>query len=312
MTHGTHIATHPETGLLGTLNRAYQLRCSAVQIMFHSPRQYTAKPGADFCHLYEPAEGIHVVNHSSYFCTLTNPLTDNKQKLSLKSVLEDLRFCDQAGATATTTHPGRWQTASDSQNIVNNLRTLIHKRESDWEPAFSEGWDNLPEGPARLLLENACHSMHASLGVLDSALNVLGQQVGHDVVERHLGITLDTAHLYAAGGDASKPEDVRELIEPWSHRIKVVHFNNSRARLGSKRDGHGALKDGTWTWGETERAYKNLRALLDPSVPFVVEATDDPDEIEAMATWDVDVEDMLGYPTLDPETKAWLASTKGA
>jgi deoxyribonuclease IV len=72
------------------------------------------------------------------------------------------------------------------------------------------------------------------------------------VLESHprLGVCLDTCHAYAAGHDLAAPGGVRTMLSALVRsvgrdRLKLVHANDSKDLLGSKRDRHATIGAGT-------------------------------------------------------------------
>ena len=64
-----------------------------------------------------------------------------------------------------------------------------------------------------------------------------------------LAICLDVAHLWGAGYDVSRPEAIDRLLEETDRligleRLVMVHLNDSRSALGSRRDHHTHLGEG--------------------------------------------------------------------
>ncbi|MFZ5942778.1 MAG: deoxyribonuclease IV [Bacillota bacterium] len=103
-----------------------------------------------------------------------------------------------------------------------------------------------------------------------------------------LGICLDTCHLFAAG------YDVRNWDKFWgqldstldAQRVKVLHLNDSKFPLGSKKDRHAAISKGEIG----EDGMKNI--LLHPSMqnmPIILETPHDlrgwEEEIKLIRKW---------------------------
>jgi deoxyribonuclease-4 len=73
-----------------------------------------------------------------------------------------------------------------------------------------------------------------------------------DLLERHprLGVCLDTCHLLAAGQDIAAPGGLRTVLGSLVRtlgrgRLQLVHANDSRDPLGSRRDRHQSIGAGT-------------------------------------------------------------------
>ena len=75
-----------------------------------------------------------------------------------------------------------------------------------------------------------------------------------------LGLCLDTAHAHGAGYDLSSPPGVARLLAdlargPGLDAVKIIHLNDSRVPLNSRRDRH-------WHLGRGAIGLPGLRHLL--------------------------------------------------
>jgi deoxyribonuclease-4 len=105
--------------------------------------------------------------------------------------------------------------------------------------------DAVPEAP-RLLIEPTA----GGGGALASDPESLAAYL--EVLERdeRLGVCLDTCHAHAAGADLSTPEGFTSTLRAYARaagpkRVGLVHVNDSRDPMGSKRDRHESLGAGT-------------------------------------------------------------------
>ena len=95
------------------------------------------------------------------------------------------------------------------------------------------------------------------------------------VLDSHprLGVCLDTCHAYAAGHDLAAPGGVRTMLSALVRsvgrdRLKLVHANDSKDLLGSKRDRHATIGAGTIG---TEPFAELFRHPATRGVPVIVE-----------------------------------------
>jgi deoxyribonuclease-4 len=106
-----------------------------------------------------------------------------------------------------------------------------------------------PDMPA-LVLENAAGSgggLGASIGEI-AAIVEASVRAGAD--ESHIGICLDTAHLWGYGYDLADPDAIDRLFveldaELGPERLRMMHLNDSRAERGSRQDRHEHIGAGT-------------------------------------------------------------------
>jgi deoxyribonuclease-4 len=65
-----------------------------------------------------------------------------------------------------------------------------------------------------------------------------------------LGLCLDSCHLYVSGYDVTDPQKVEELVREVDERLgldrlRALHVNDARDPLGSNRDRHANILEGT-------------------------------------------------------------------
>jgi deoxyribonuclease IV len=109
--------------------------------------------------------------------------------------------------------------------------------------------DGLDDPPAMLVLENSVGSGWG-LGVdLDELSRIADSLRAADVPAGRVGFCLDTAHAWGAGVDLASPDAIDAFLETFDARIGrdrlvMVHFNDTRAELGSRADRHEHLGAG--------------------------------------------------------------------
>ena len=72
-----------------------------------------------------------------------------------------------------------------------------------------------------------------------------------DLVEdkAHVGVCLDTCHIFAAGYPITEPKDFKKTIKSFDDtigldKLKVIHLNDSKKEFGSNRDRHEHIGEG--------------------------------------------------------------------
>ena len=108
------------------------------------------------------------------------------------------------------------------------------------------------DGPdaAVLVLENSAGGGDG-LGVqLEEIAAILDAIAARGVPVRRVAICLDTAHLWGAGYPIDRPDEVDRLVDEVDRligldRLAMIHFNDSRASLGSRADRHAHVGAGS-------------------------------------------------------------------
>jgi deoxyribonuclease-4 len=128
------------------------------------------------------------------------------------------------------------------------------------------------EGDTWLLMENSAGA-GATIG---RSLEELGALL--DRLDRHprLGVCLDSCHLYVSGYDVTDRKAVNALVRDLDKRIgldrlRALHVNDATDPLGSNRDRHANILEGTMGEGLgaflAHKAFQHLPAYLEVPGP---------------------------------------------
>ncbi len=126
-------------------------------------------------------------------------------------------------------------------------------------------------GAAELVVENSVGA-GAQLCYTFDALAEVAREAG-------VRVCVDTAHAYVAGYDLSTLEGARkvmgELKATLDERLALLHLNDPRHRLGSRRDGHERIGEGQLpkgVWMELFTALPNVPVVME--TPYATPETD--------------------------------------
>ncbi|HSG49960.1 MAG TPA: deoxyribonuclease IV [Longimicrobiales bacterium] len=179
------------------------------------------------------AHGITcVASHDSYLINLASP-DPSLWKRSLASFRGELERCEALGVELLVTHPGNATDGDQEAGIARNARGI------------AEALDAVP-GSTRVLLEitaGSGSSVGASFEKLAAILDAIPE-----AVRPRVGVCFDTCHAYAAGydlvGDYDGVWDAFERVVGTS-RLGLFHLNDSQHPLGSRKDRHAGIGEGT-------------------------------------------------------------------
>lgn len=168
--------------------------------------------------------------HDSYLINLASP-DPVLHARSLESFECELRRCRALGLDYLVSHPG---------NYMDDRASGI-ARNAD---AITRALERVP-GDTMLLLETTAGSGTA-LGSTFEEMAALIAAVAAPQRKR-VGVCVDTAHVFAAGYDLRQDYD-----DVWKRfgdtigfrRLKMIHLNDSKAPLGSRRDRHELIGEG--------------------------------------------------------------------
>ena len=184
-----------------------------VQIFLSNPQSYKApKPRDDVDELYV---------HAPYIMNPANP--NNRIRIpSRKTIAQTMEAAAAIGARGVVVHGGHVGDDEDASVGYERWRKVFE---------YSDGGWDVP-----LLIENTAGGGNAVVRELAS-YGPLWEEIG----DFNVGVVIDTCHAWAAGEDlAAAVETVRGL----TGRLDLVHCNNSRDPLGSRRDRHANLESG--------------------------------------------------------------------
>lgn len=227
--------------------RARELGCETIQLFTRSPRGWQSRdlPGKE-AEAFRRAARAAVIGpvfvHAPYLVNLATPERGLAAR-SVATMAAELERAALLGAVGVVVHPGR---AHDED------RDRVLARVAD---RVARALDKA-RGNSLLLLENTA----GARGDVGSRFEELAAIIARVEQRDRLGITLDTCHLFAAGyrlrGRAGLDATLREFDRVAGFgRLHLLHLNDSRFGLGSKRDRH-------WHIGEGEIGLAGFRLLV--------------------------------------------------
>ncbi|MBD3245397.1 MAG: deoxyribonuclease IV, partial [Candidatus Omnitrophica bacterium] len=211
--------------------RAEKLGCTAMQIFARNPRQHrkgqlSEELIAVFRKRAAETKIRPVVIHIPYTLNLASHNTRFYQ-ITIREFTEDLREADTLGAQYLVTHMGSHKGGSESSGLGRVVAALDRILNS------TEGTRT------EILLENTAGS-GKWLGYSFAQLRYVLDRLGWP---SRVGICIDTAHAWAAGYKIDDSAGVKRFCAQFeesigAQRLKVVHLNDTREELNSRRDRH--------------------------------------------------------------------------
>jgi deoxyribonuclease-4 len=231
---GAHVSQ--SGGLPKAVERGVERGAQAIQIFNQSPRMwrptdYSEEDFAAFREALEASPIDSVLIHAVY---LLNCASEDREirKRSLRSLTQSLRVGDGIGATGVVLHAGSAK-KSDVGRAVTRAGKVIREALASSERCELHLEDTAGAG--------------GTLGRSFEELAALLDAAGSD---GRLGMCLDSCHLYASGYDISTQEGLRRTLAECDRvvgldRLRSLHCNDSMTPLGSNRDRHALLGQGT-------------------------------------------------------------------
>ncbi|MDH4330562.1 MAG: deoxyribonuclease IV [Candidatus Moranbacteria bacterium] len=216
-----------------TPKRASDLGCETMQIFTRSPQGGGSTPlSPEACKAFESEmkknnlKNLYV--HAPFYINFASP--NNRIRYgSAKAIREELERASLLGANYVITHLGSTKETNESKGIEACIK-MIGKT--------LEGYT----GKTQLLLENSA----GAGSIIGDDLKELAQILEKANHSKLGGICLDTQHSFASGYDWNDFDKTIETIESeiGLENIKLIHVNDSKTDLGSKKDRHTHLGEG--------------------------------------------------------------------
>jgi deoxyribonuclease-4 len=262
---GAHVSS--AGGVPNAPGRAGAIGATAMQMFSKMASRWAERACADAeCGEYRAALAQTAVAatavHDSYLINLASP-DPFLQVRSTISFISELKRCEALGVQFLVSHPGNYMDDRAS-GIDRNVDGIV------------AGLECVP-GRTVLLLETTAGS-GTVLGASFEEMALLLERIPRHLQDR-VAVCADTAHLFAAGYDLAGDFDAvwarfEDLIG--IARLRMLHLNDSKVPLGSRRDRHELIGEGAIGAGAFRRIMTDARFAR---VPKVIETPklDDPE-----------------------------------
>lgn len=284
---GAHITT--SQGLIATAEKANAIGANCIQLFVSPPRNWNPSRWTDqqlleFKSQLAKLKISPIFLHGIYLVNLHTENAETRQK-AIGSVVSYQKIADTIGAVGTIIHSHHPNNTFKSAitEILNKTETVISMSKAVSNPveiAHSAGNDRVK--PLLIIEHSAINTLEDTLSLFYntpafyhapemSRDNHLGG--GRTGVNNRLGFCLDTCHLLAAGYNIRDPQVVDGIISRVDQsigldKLKVVHINDAKSQLGSHRDIHQNIGEGSI--GKKPFAYWLNHPKL-RNTPFIIE-----------------------------------------
>jgi deoxyribonuclease-4 len=231
---GAHVSV--AGGLAKALERAEAIGATAIQIFTKQATRW-AERDIDAAERRAWRAGVRRLGlrattaHDSYLINAASP-DPALWRRSVESYVREMRRCVALGLDFLVSHPG---------NAMGERAPGIERNAE----AITEMLARVP-GRTVLCLETTAGSGTALGCTFEELATIIELIPGR--ARRRVAVAADTCHLYAAGYDL-----VGDFDGVWARfdetlgldRLRVMHLNDSRTPLGSRRDRHELIGEGT-------------------------------------------------------------------
>lgn len=270
---GAHITT--SKGLIATAEKAQAMGANCLQLFVSPPRnwnppKWTKEQLLEFKKKLDELKIGPTFLHGIYLVNLHSENQVTRQK-AIESAVVYQKIAATIGATGTIIHSHHPNSVFKSaiEEILERTQSIIasehSKRSNPTQIATSVPLNETPYNgrqTPQLIVE------HSAINTLEDTF-ALFETSNKD----RLGFCLDTCHLFTAGYDIRNPTVVDEMLNKLANtigleKLAVIHLNDAKSQLGSHRDIHQNIGQGSI--GKDPFAYW-LNHLKLRSVPFIIE-----------------------------------------
>jgi len=227
-------------GFPAAIDEAESLGMNAMQIFSHNAsswrmKEITTEMADSFRKRLAQSSVEYVVIHTMYLLNLASP-DDALYERSILALEEEIRRAGMLGIDQIVTHIGAHKGSGIDAGIRRVRAALDRALASD----AASGYPSV-----RILLEDtagAGTTMGTSFSEIGAIITGLSDS-------RRVGVCLDTCHAFAAGYELRTADGLAKTLDEFDSeiglsRLELVHLNDSKFPLGSRRDRHAHIGDG--------------------------------------------------------------------
>ena len=234
---GAHVSA--SGGVEQAVLRAVEIGANAFALFTKNQRQWKAPPlkvetiekFKRFCQVHHFTDD-QILPHDSYLINLGSPEAEGLEK-SRNAFIDEMERANQLGLKLLNFHPGSHLNKISEQDCLARIAESINSAVS-----------KVPNVVA--VIENTA-GQGSNLGYRFEHLAEIIEQVED---KSRVGVCLDTCHTFSAGYDISSLEQCEKTFAEFEQVVgfkylRGMHLNGSKTLLGSRKDRHDTLREGT-------------------------------------------------------------------
>ena len=234
---GAHVSA--SGGVEQAVLRAVDIGANAFALFTKNQRQWKAPPLKTetiekfkrFCQVHH-FTADQILPHDSYLINLGSPEVEGLEKSRI-AFIDEMERANQLGLKLLNFHPGSHLNKISEQDCLARIAESINIAVS-----------KVPNVIA--VIENTA-GQGSNLGYRFEHLAEIIEQVED---KSRVGVCLDTCHTFSAGYDISSLEQCEKTFAEFEQVVgfkylRGMHLNGSKTLLGSRKDRHDTLREGT-------------------------------------------------------------------
>lgn len=204
---------------------------------------------------YLQSHDLHLVIHAIYLLNFCSFPPENKRiHYAHQNIIYDLQVGQDIGAKGVILHIGVQKTMSKEEAYSNMIKNIIYIliKTCNTAPDVKLLLET-PAGQGTQIATTLPELAELWTGVLDKMKEMISTKsmttAQFNKCQKRLGFCLDTAHLFSSGVDLRVKLQVKKYLKQFDkliglHNIELIHLNDSKAPLNSRRDIHQGIGDG--------------------------------------------------------------------
>ena len=205
--------------------------------------------------------------HASYQINIGSeliPLETGFYNTSLDSLLEEIIFANKINAKGIVLHMGKNTGKKyNYDHIYNNMVKFIIE-------LFKSISEKIPNNKTIILLETPAGQGGEMCWDLNDFVEFI-QKFTQQNFYPHLGICIDTCHIFQAGYNLNNSKEIKQIhkiFSPIEDKIKLIHFNDSYYEVGKHIDRHEQIGKG---YIQINKLIKFIHPYIKLNIPLVLE-----------------------------------------
>ena len=238
---GSHLSI--AGSMLNALVEAQKLTLDTVQVFTKNQQQWRTRPldpalVADWnAELKRLQWQDRTVSHASYLINLASP-DDELWNKSIDMMHVELERCENLSIAFLVHHPGAFTTSTADAGLTRIAR------------AYKEIFRRTPGYRTVCCLEDTVGAGSTLGRTFDELADLRGRIIDATGQSARVGFCFDTCHAHAGGYDMSTRASADQALDEFDRlcgleHLRVVHVNDSKCGVGSRKDRHAHIGQGT-------------------------------------------------------------------
>lgn len=267
---GSHVSLSGKKMFLGSVEESLENGANCLMVYTGAPQNTKRKPISEF--RLDEAKALlkehnismdDVIIHAPYIINLANTQKPEVFDLAVNFLKQEIERVEEIGAKYIVLHPGAHVGAGEQAGLDQVVKGLDMVLTKDQKPII------------------CIETMAGKGSEVGTSFEEIAYIINHVKLPEKLGVCLDTCHINDAGYDEKNFDDILDEFDRviGLDKLKVIHVNDSKNPIGSRKDRHANIGYGTIGWDKLidiiyNPRTENICKILE--TPFVNDRTISP------------------------------------